>query len=220
LDFEFVSDFGFRISDLIMAPCPPVIGLIGGIGSGKSRIAEVFARHGAKVISGDQLGHEGLRQPEIIARVADRFGTEVLDEQGNVNRRRLGALVFADPAKRRALEELVFPWIERRLEEEIAAAQADPKVKLIVFDAAVLLEAGWNKRCDGVVYVHAPRAVRLARLAGQRGWSAKEVEARENAQMSLTEKVTRADAVVDNSGSPEELEAQVQNLLRSWGITA
>jgi dephospho-CoA kinase len=199
--------------------CPPVIGLIGGIGSGKSRVAEALARHCAYVISGDQLGHEALRQPDIIAQVVQRFGPEVLDKQGNVNRRRLGARVFADPAERRALEELVFPWIERRFEEEVARARTDPKVKLVVFDAAILLEAGWNKRCDGVVYVHAPREVRLARLSRQRGWSAKEVAARENAQMSLTEKVTRADYVVDNSGPAEQLEPQMENLLRQWGIS-
>jgi dephospho-CoA kinase len=196
----------------------PVVGLIGGIGSGKSRVAEAFARHGAFVISGDRLGHEALRQPDIIERVARQFGREVLDEQGKVNRRRLGALVFADPAQLRALEELVFPSIERRFAEEIALGQADAKAVLIVFDAAVLLEAGWNKRCDWVVYVHAPREVRLARLAGQRGWSAKEVAAREKAQMSLTEKVTRADYVVDNSGSAQELESQIISLLRQWGV--
>jgi len=197
---------------------PPVIGLIGGIGSGKSRVAEAFARHGAYVISGDQLGHEALRQPEIIERVVRQFGRGVLNEQGKVNRRRVGALVFADPAQRRALEEMVFPWIERRFAEEIALARGRANVALIVFDAAILLEAGWNKRCNWVVYVHAPRDVRLARLAGQRGWSAKEVAARENAQMSLTEKVTRADYVVDNSGPAEQLESQIVNLLRQWGL--
>src|SRR5262245_59514113 len=139
----------------------PVVGLIGGIGSGKSRVAEALARHGAYVVSGDQLGHEALRQPETIARVAQRFGSGVLDEEGKVNRRQLGALVFADPAELRALETLVFPYIERGLELEIARARADPNVSLIVLDAAVLLEAGWNKHCDGVVYVHAPRTVRL-----------------------------------------------------------
>src|SRR5262249_14951810 len=138
----------------------------------------------------------------------------------NVNRRRLGHVVFADPAERRALEELVFPWIERRFVEEAAKARADPEVKLIVFDAAILLEAGWNNRCDWVVYVHAPHEVRLARLARQRGWSAKEVAARENAQMPLTEKMNRADYVVDNSGTEEQLESQIENLLRQWGLTS
>jgi dephospho-CoA kinase len=196
----------------------PVVGLIGGIGSGKSRVADAFARRGALVVSGDAAGHEALRQPDVRDRVVAHFGPGILDDQGVIDRRRLGALVFADGDRRRALERLVFPWIEQRLDEEIARGRADPKVALVLLDAAIMLEAGWNKRCDWLVYVHTPREQRLARLAGQRGWGAKEVAAREHAQLSLTEKVTRADYVVDNSGPPGQLEAQVDGLLRQWGI--
>src|SRR3954470_996810 len=144
----------------------PVIGLIGGIGSGKSRVAAEFVRHGARVVSGDQAGHEALRQPELRSRVLERWGPEVLDEKGEINRRRLGAMVFADPAELRALEALVFPWIERRLRAEIDAA-AHEGVPLVVLDAAVMLEAGWDKVCDRIVYVHTPREQRLQRLAEQ-----------------------------------------------------
>lgn len=196
----------------------PVVGLIGGIGSGKSTVAEAFARRGAQVISGDRLGHEALRQPTIREQVVAHFGQGVLDEQGEIDRRRLGAMVFADPAWLRALEKLVFPYIERRFPEEVAAARQDPRIALIVFDAAVLLEAGWNKWCDRVVYVDAPPEVRLARLARQRGWSAKEVQARENSQLPLAEKKARADFVIDNAGPPEQRDAQVDRLLRVWDL--
>ena len=114
----------------------------------------------------------------------------------------------------RALEAMVFPWIGQRLRDEIAAAARDVQVPLIVLDAAVMLEAGWNNVCDRIVYVHAPRDARLRRLAETRGWTAKEVEARESVQMSLTEKATRADFAVDNSGSLEELERQVEAIWR------
>ncbi len=194
----------------------PVVGLIGGIGSGKSRVAAEFARHGARVIVGDQLGHEALRQPAVKEQIAARWGRDVFDAAGEVDRRRLARIVFADPAELRALEALTFPWIERRLAEEIVLARQDPAVRLIVVDAAVLLEAGWNRCCDRVVYVHAPRAVRHRRVAEQRGWTAKEVEARANSQMSLTDKVTRADDVVDNSGPAEEMAPRVDELLRQW----
>jgi dephospho-CoA kinase len=188
------------------------------MGSGKSLVASLFAARGAKVISGDRLGHEALEQPDIQEQLVRRWGSQVLDEQGSVDRRRLGTIVFDNPAERRALEALVFPWIEQRFREEIAAAESEPDVPLIVFDAAIMLEAGWNSVCDRLVYVDAPRDVRLRRLAGQRGWSEKEVEARENAQLSVAEKRNRADHVIDNSGLPEQAARQVDELLGRWGI--
>jgi dephospho-CoA kinase len=125
----------------------------------------------------------------------------------------VAGIVFADAGERHALEALVFPWIERRIVEEIAAAQADPGVSLVVLDAAIMVETGWDERCDRLVYVHAPRAERLRRLARQRNWSAKEVADRARAQLPLTEKVRRADFVVDNSGPPEYMAQQVHALL-------
>jgi dephospho-CoA kinase len=200
----------------------PVIGLIGGIGSGKSTVARAFARRGARVISGDALGHEGLRQPDIKAKLVQRWGPRVLDARGEVDRRAVAGIVFAKgPGARdelRALESLVFPWIGRRAREEIAAADQEPQTRLVVLDAAVMLEAGWDKVCDRLVYVHAPRDVRLRRLAESRGWSAAQVEDRESAQCSLTEKATRADGAVDNSGSPEEAQRQVDDLLHRWRL--
>jgi dephospho-CoA kinase len=196
----------------------PVIGLIGGIGSGKSRAAAAFVRHGAYLVSGDKAGHEALRQPDIRSRIVQRWGAQVLDDDGEINRRRLGALVFAEAAQLRKLEALVFPFIERRLREEIELARRDPKVRFILLDAAVLLEAGWMPMCDRIVYVHAPREVRLRRLAGQRGWSPEEVSAREQVQLPLTDKVTRADHALDNSGSLESLDRQVADLVAGWGL--
>jgi dephospho-CoA kinase len=87
---------------------------------------------------------------------------------------------------------------------------------LIVLDAAIMIEAGWNRICDKLIFVDAPRPLRLRRLAAQRGWSAKEVETRERAQMPVAEKAKRADHVIDNSGSPEHVAAQVDDLVRQW----
>lgn len=194
----------------------PVLGVIGGIGSGKSLVADELARRGGRVIRGDHLGHEGLRQPEIREQVVRRWGPGVLDEKGEIDRRKVGAIVFADPAELKALEALLHPYIERRFREEIAAAQADPAVKLVVMDAAVMLEAGWDPLCDKVLYVHTPRPVRLQRLAEQRGWSEEQVVAREKAQLPLTEKMKRADLVIDNSGTREQTARQVERLLLGW----
>ena len=195
-----------------------VLGLIGGIGSGKSRVAAEFARRGAVIIAGDQLGHEALRQPAVKEQVRQRWGEGVFDANSEVDRRQLGRIVFTDEAELRALEAMTFPWIERGIEQGIHQAQANPQSALVVLDAAILLEAGWNRYCDRLVYVHAPRAQRLARVAEQRGWTAKEVDARARAQLPLAEKVRRADDVVDNSGSPEETARQVESLLGRWGV--
>jgi len=196
----------------------PVVGLIGGIGSGKSRVAAEFARRGAVIIAGDQLGHEALRQPAVKEQIVGRWGKGVLDDKGEIDRRKIAGIVFASQAELRALEGMTFPWIERGIEQGIRQAREDPGVALVVLDAAVLLEAGWNRYCDRLVYVHAPRAQRLARVAAQRGWTAKEVDARARAQMPLADKVSRADDVVDNSRSPEETARQVEALLRRWGL--
>jgi dephospho-CoA kinase len=196
----------------------PVIGLIGGIGSGKSRVSAALARRGGRVVAGDPLGHEALRQPEIREQIVTRWGPGVLGNNGEIDRGKLGGLVFAEPAARRELEAIVQPWIGQRLRDEIAKAQADPNVSFVVLDAAVMLEAMWDGPCDFLVYVHAPRSVRLARVAQQRGWSPPEVVARELAQMSLTEKARRADVALDNSGLPDALEAQVDRLLEHLGI--
>jgi dephospho-CoA kinase len=197
----------------------PLIGIVGGIGSGKSLVAAELVKRGGYLISGDALGHEALRQPAIKEEVLKRWGRELLDENGEIQRRRLGQKVFADPAELQALEALVFPWIGRRIVEEIGKARRDPAVRLIVLDAAVMMETGWDRNCDRVIYVDAAADVRRQRLLSQRGWSDKEIQDRERSQMPLDEKRRRADAVLDNSGTPARLGVALDELLASWGIS-
>src|ERR1043166_3282500 len=191
----------------------PVIGVVGGIGRGKSLVAAEFARHGGVIIAGDQLGHEALRQPDIKAKIVERWGEGVLDAADEVDRRKLAAIVFADRGELSALESITHPYIGERIRQEIANAVARPNVHLIVLDAALLLEAGWHDVCSFVVFVDAPRDVRLERLR-QRGWSAGDVEARERAQMPLAEKRRRADAVIENAAGPEQVAAEVREVLK------
>ena len=195
-----------------------MVGLIGAMGGGKSRVAEILSGHAARVVSGDRFGHEALAQPAIKDELIRRWGTRVLDKNGEIDRRSVAKIVFADRKERGALEALSFPWIERRIKEEIAAAQTDTDVAVVVLDAAIMLEAGWDKYCDRIVYVHAPRPKRLRRLMEERGWTEAELEAREAAQMPLAERISRADDVVDNSGSLERTSRQVETLLHEWGI--
>jgi dephospho-CoA kinase len=195
-----------------------VMGLIGGMGSGKSSVGALLKRRGGYLISADELGHEALRQAALIERVAARFGAGILDERGGVDRRRLGRIVFADPAELRALEEIVFPYIERRIREEIDKAESFPEARFVVLDAAIMLEAGWAKACDAMVFVHVPEAVREERLAQQRGWTSEEVQARQRAQLPVADKISRADYVLDNSGSAEETAQQIDDLISRMNL--
>jgi dephospho-CoA kinase len=196
----------------------PVIGVIGGIGSGKSTVAAEFASHGGVLISGDRLGHEALEQPALKAAIVARWGDGVLNADGQIDRPKLGGLIFADAAEQKALEAITHPYIKQRMREEIKKAREEAKARLIVLDAAVMLEAGWHDVCNSLVFIDSPRETRLQRLHQGRGWSARDVELREAAQMPLEEKRRRADSVVDNSTGPEAIAPKVRFLLERWGL--
>jgi dephospho-CoA kinase len=138
----------------------------------------------------------------------------VLGPEGEVERGKLAAIVFADAAQRQALEGMVFPYIGKRAAEEILKSRA----ALVVLDAAVLLEAGWDSVCDRVVFVDAAEEVRQARVMGQRGWRPGERARREAAQLPLTEKRGRADHVLDNSSTLDHLGRQIDDLMCLWGV--
>src|SRR5471032_2979316 len=123
----------------------PTIGIVGGIGSGKSVVADAMQKLGGHLIAADPLGHEALRQPDIKAKLVDRWGKDILDAQGNPDRKKIGHIVFADANELRTLEALVFPFIEKRIIEEIAGARARGDVQFIILDAAIMIETGWHR---------------------------------------------------------------------------
>ena len=194
----------------------PVVGLVGGVGSGKTAVAEVFADLGAGVIDADRMAHEVLAEPDVRDAVARRWGPRVCGPDGRIDRARLARVVFADPddgAPLKELEAILHPRITARMHEQVARPVADPDVPLIVLDAPVLLEAGWDKYCGAIVYVHAPQAVRLGRVLQARHWKKEELEQRERQQKPLNLKKACADYEVDNSGSPEDCRRQVERLV-------
>ena len=197
----------------------PVLGLVGGIGAGKSTVATALAQHGGKVVAADPIGHEALEQSDLRARILDVWGSrDILTLQGAIDRKKLGRIVFPSPVERSRLEHIVHPYIERRIREEVARAQADPSSRFVVLDAAIMLEAAWADVCDKLIYVDAPRDVRLARVRTQRGWTDQDLANREAVQMPPDKKKERADAVVDNGGPPNETTAQVARLVRQWEL--
>jgi dephospho-CoA kinase len=202
-----------------MIPTIGIVGIVGGIGSGKSAVAAAMQSFGGHLITADKLGHEALLQPHIKDELRERWGYGILDlKTREVDRKKIAAIVFADAAELRFLEAQVFPYIEARIRDEIERARTLPDVKFIILDAAILLEAGWDKQCNRVVFVQAPDAVRYARLKENRGWSEDDVRMREAVQMPLAEKMNRADAVIVNDGEPEKIVPQVKDALERWRI--
>ncbi len=194
-----------------------IIGLLGGVASGKSMVARQFVQLGAGLLDADRIGHEVLRLPEVEAAARQRWGARVLGPDGRIDRTRLARVVFnAEPdgkRERQYLEEITHPEITRRLRRQ-AESMSAAGVKAAVLDAPLLLEAGLAEGCDKLVFVESPREARLAR-ALTRGWSTEEFWVREDVQESLDRKRERADAILDNSGSPEQTRAQVEQFWAS-----
>jgi len=198
-----------------------VIGLIGGIGAGKSSVAGLLEDGGAVVIEAALVGHELLNDPSVRRQIVQRFGGGVLAEGSAepglpvaIDRKALGAVVFADPAARRQLEAILHPrmraWFEAVIEREADSKSADKR--MIVLDAAILLEAGWDDLCDLIVFVDAPRDERIRRVQKKRGWSREVFEAREEAQWPCDAKQQRADLVITNDAGVDGLKPQVQRV--------
>jgi dephospho-CoA kinase len=201
----------------VSVPRKPVLGLVGAIGGGKSAAAAILARKGGLVIDADVLGHEALELPEVKAGVERRWGPGVMKPDGSVNRRALAGVVFAHEAERKGLETMVFPAIARGALRRIDEGRADPAVSFVVLDAAVMIEAGWKHLADRLLYLDAPRDVRVKRVA-ERGWTEADLTAREAAQMPADEKKRLCDAVLNNDGSLSALEAALDVTLAAWGI--
>jgi dephospho-CoA kinase len=173
----------------------------------------MLKERGSLVLDGDQAGHAVLEEPEVRSALRDRFASRVFAADGQVDRRAVARIVFSPQGSDdlEFLERLTFPRIAHRLLCQAQEADGDRLPPLIVLDAAVMLKAGWDAECDGIVFVDAPRDVRLAR-ARSRGWTEKAFSDREAVQESLEEKRSRADWVIDNGGSPEALRLQLDRL--------
>jgi dephospho-CoA kinase len=198
----------------------PVIGLIGGIGGGKSSLARRLAERGAAVIDADAVGHELLEDPAIRARILERFGSGVLEPPGEggpasprISRRALASIVFNDASALRDLEAILHPAMRDRFRRTIHRLVGEGRWPLVVLDAAVLLEAGWDGLCDRIAFVDTPRPERLRRAREARGWSEDTFAAREHSQSSVEAKRDRADWIIANDGGPERLDREVDRLL-------
>jgi len=191
-----------------------VIGLVGGIGAGKSTVAAEMGKLGCAVIDGDAIGHQLLAEPAVRRQLRERWGEGIFRPDGSVDRQRLGETVFADRRELEALQAILHPRIRRQIAEAVDRAQADPAAQAAVIDAAVLLEAGWDELCTHLVFVEADEPTRASRLAQGRGWDDATRQGREKMQISLDKKRRRCHYAIVNSSSVSRLNDQIRKLFR------
>jgi dephospho-CoA kinase len=185
------------------------VGLTGGVASGKSTVSQMLAELGAVIIDSDALAREVVAKGTPgLAAVVEAFGPEILTEDGEMDRAKVGAIVFADEAKRRVLERIIHPLVRERSQALEAAAADD----LVVHDIPLLAEAGLAGAFDAVIVVDAPAEVQIERMMRERGWTRDEAEARIAAQASPDDRLAIATYVVDNTGSLQDLRDRVQAL--------
>ena len=192
------------------------VGLTGGLASGKSLVGHSLVDLGCHLIEADAIGHEVLLPGgEAFAPVVSEFGTEILDADGVIDRRRLGALVFGEPERLAKLSSYVHPAVVRREEQILAGIQASDPRGIVVVEAAILVETGSYKRFDRVIVAVCSRETQIQRAMKRDGLTREEVLARLERQLPLEEKVKVADYVIDTSGTKEHALEQTQEVYRS-----
>lgn len=186
-----------------------IIGLTGGIASGKSVVSQMLAERGALVIDADKVGHEAYaRGSGCYDAVVEAFGPDVVGADGEIDRKALGGKVFGDPAQRKRLEGIVWPWMRQTMEGRLGQLRADG-VPVVVLEAAVLIEADWLPLVDQVWVVVVEPAVARERIIKRNGLSAEQADARIAAQLSNRERVAKADVVIENNGTLDDLRQRV-----------
>ena len=195
-------------------PNKPVWGITGGIGAGKSTLARILEnRTGAKVLDADKVGHEALLDPEIVQKVKKWGQNAVLDEEGNLNREKIGKHIFPNKEKMSEYETIIHPWIGQRLIKELRKFEEDSLQMLLILDASLLWESGWHRICGLILHLDAPLETKIHRVATSRAWNPEMLILRESLQMPLTLKALLADHCINNSGSLDQLNSQVDAFL-------
>ena len=199
-----------------MANEPPVLGIVGGVASGKSTVAQMFAALGAAVVDADRIGHDVLETDAVRDELVRRWGRQILNGTGSIDRQKVADLVFGEPKRLAELNVIVHPAICRRIAEQIERIRREQRRRLIVLDAALLMEANLQTWCDALVFVEAPDAQRNRRARDERGWAPDELARRESGQMPPHAKRRQADSVIDNGGTLEQTKERVKGLDRRW----
>src|SRR5881396_2533795 len=181
----------------------PIIGIAGGIGSGKSLVASILSEMSCLVINSDEMVRQAYKVPGVKQTIRQWWGKLVFDATGEVDRSAVARKIFTLPSERQRLERLIHPIVNEHREKIMNQAAADPKIVAFVWDTPLLFETELNKLCDAIVYVDAPADLRVNRLRDSRGWDQAELERRENSQMPLDKKRKMSQYVVVNASDAD-----------------
>lgn len=191
----------------------PIVGLAGGVGSGKSTVAKILGELGAGVIDSDAISHEEVNAPEVKETLRSWWGDKFLALGGAVDRQKVAAIVFSDSEQRHRLEALLHPRIAVRREMLIEEYDKQPRIKMVVLDSPLLYEADLDLMCDAVIFVDAPEELRRDRSEKHLLWPEGELARRERLQQSLDTKRARADYIVSNHSSLTDLRKEVERVV-------
>lgn len=193
-----------------------VIGILGGIGSGKSSAAAEFAQLGCGVVDADELVSELLQDSVIIQKLVESFGKEIVDQAGYIDRSKLADIVFEDVDKLTILNGIIHPEVFAQTEVLIEQFNSDSDTKAIILDMPLLVETGWDKRCDKLIFVACDESVRLKRTQKSREITKKQLKKRENFQIPLDKKASIADIIVENNSGHLDLVRQVEDIFTKY----
>lgn len=196
-----------------------IIGLTGGIACGKSTVANMLVKRGAQLVDADAIAREiVLPGSPVLAEVARQFGDDIIDENGELNRKKLGSIIFNDAEAKRALESIMHPKIRKIIIERMNVLEQENPQGLVVVDIPLLYESKYDAIFEEIMVVYIPRELQLQRLMQRDGIGQAAAEARLQAQLPIEEKKDRADIVIDNCGTLEETEKQVSQYWYGKGL--
>ncbi len=187
------------------------VGLTGSIATGKSTVEKIFKKLGIPVIDADEIVHQLLKRRDIKEKIVNLLG-DVLDKNGEIDRKKVAEIIFSNPEKRKQLEQIIHPEVFKYIQDWLKAQEKN-KNKIAIVSVPLMIETGSYKNYDKIIVVYAPEEIQLKRLI-KKGMSEEEARKRINAQMSIDEKLKYADFVIDNTGSLEDLEKQVLNIYK------
>ena len=194
---------------------PQIIGITGGISSGKSTVARMLASLGAELIDADEMCHKLILVKELKDKIIERFGSTIQDTYGKIDRSRLAKIVFQDKASLDALCSILHPIVIEQIKSRISEIEKRGRQKAIVIDAALLEESDLSLICDFIIFVNTTKDHRLSRNKISRHWEEDELEKRERFQMTLEDKRKKADYVIDNNFTEDNTFRQIKEF---WQI--